>query len=615
MSIHMIPSTVNSARSTRICVLVQLGQPRYLGLIEKNLRYLYDSEFFDELVLISSETYISQELTSLNIVCIETIYLEHKFPDIVLNWRSNFKPTLDSKFANGFWRHTTERFFYLYLFALDRPDCEFIHIESDYFLQQDFSYESLREWIELNSDDGSRTCYTCFDNSKGIAGIVVVPSPQAILPIVDAALRSPNCNDMMLLQQLKGVEVGVLPNRPSAFPNESDFEPIFDPNYIGQFMYGTDAIANPLRKEFRYETKCFINESSPLKLGLSNLRLGRRNGFTNILLQADDKSSIVFGIHVHSKTLLPWTKRSLRKEEIVTGEMIQAKCDLTIITTLKMKSLRSQGIQPKKLMVLPSGDWTPSPADAGKLVSALDSVTSVFLYGDCTHFFAKVVLPFLNKPTLIFIHNSDETVDPRCEPYISIQKSQMVTKIFAQNLVFESGKFKGIPIGLANSNWGHGDSELVEQNMLNFAKVKMLYVNFEVMTHPSRQHCLNELRRRPWATLSVGKKLPYSCFLSELAAHKFVACPRGNGYDTHRFWEAVYLSAIPVVLRSEVLPVQLEYDPFVVERWEDLSLDSLERFYFDYFTSERSLRLPRLSDYFPPSFVDGNPPFSQGTEK
>lgn len=33
-------------------------------------------------------------------------------------------------------------------------------------------------------------------------------------------------------------------------------------------------------------------------------------------------------------------------------------------------------------------------------------------------------------------------------------------------------------------------------------------------------------------------------------SHGLVVCPRGNGHDTHRFYEALYVGALPVVLKS-----------------------------------------------------------------
>ena len=31
----------------------------------------------------------------------------------------------------------------------------------------------------------------------------------------------------------------------------------------------------------------------------------------------------------------------------------------------------------------------------------------------------------------------------------------------------------------------------------------------------------------------------------------FVFCPRGNGYDTHRIWEAFYLKTAPILIRDK----------------------------------------------------------------
>ena len=33
--------------------------------------------------------------------------------------------------------------------------------------------------------------------------------------------------------------------------------------------------------------------------------------------------------------------------------------------------------------------------------------------------------------------------------------------------------------------------------------------------------------------------------------YKFVACPRGNGIDTHRFWETLYRGSVPIVIASK----------------------------------------------------------------
>ena len=35
------------------------------------------------------------------------------------------------------------------------------------------------------------------------------------------------------------------------------------------------------------------------------------------------------------------------------------------------------------------------------------------------------------------------------------------------------------------------------------------------------------------------------------SSFKYIAAPRGNGLDTHRFWEALYRGSLPVVIKSK----------------------------------------------------------------
>ena len=36
-------------------------------------------------------------------------------------------------------------------------------------------------------------------------------------------------------------------------------------------------------------------------------------------------------------------------------------------------------------------------------------------------------------------------------------------------------------------------------------------------------------------------------FLEDVGSHDFVLCPQGNGVDTYRLWQALYLGAITIV--------------------------------------------------------------------
>ena len=71
-------------------------------------------------------------------------------------------------------------------------------------------------------------------------------------------------------------------------------------------------------------------------------------------------------------------------------------------------------------------------------------------------------------------------------------------------------------------------------------------------------------------------------YRKKLINYMFVACPEGNGIDTHRFWEALYLNVIPVTTNKNFYS-QFENLPILaINKWEDLgsfSEDDLNLFY------------------------------------
>jgi hypothetical protein len=70
--------------------------------------------------------------------------------------------------------------------------------------------------------------------------------------------------------------------------------------------------------------------------------------------------------------------------------------------------------------------------------------------------------------------------------------------------------------------------------------------------------------------------------LKRLKDYEFCICPEGNGVDTHRLWEAIYLKTIPIVVKSEFTNILIKNNvPVVVlENWSELDIGNLH--YHDY---------------------------------
>lgn len=118
-----------------------------------------------------------------------------------------------------------------------------------------------------------------------------------------------------------------------------------------------------------------------------------------------------------------------------------------------------------------------------------------------------------------------------------------IKKWYTTNLNVVHPKLELIPFGLNND--GPGSSIL--PNYMGEKKTKLLYVNFQQCTL-ERVHLNNYFRNCPWATFK-NPNLNIETFLQDVSSHKFTLCPLGNGLDSYRIWEALYLGSIPIIPR------------------------------------------------------------------
>ena len=66
-------------------------------------------------------------------------------------------------------------------------------------------------------------------------------------------------------------------------------------------------------------------------------------------------------------------------------------------------------------------------------------------------------------------------------------------------------------------------------------------------------------------------KTDFKSYLTELKQHRFSLCIRGNGLDTHRFYESLLMGTIPVIVNNKLTKM----GPFV-ENLKSLGLPFVE---------------------------------------
>jgi hypothetical protein len=205
------------------------------------------------------------------------------------------------------------------------------------------------------------------------------------------------------------------------------------------------------------------------------------------------------------------------------------------------------------------------------IFSSFDNPPIVFLYPHHLRVFTTKLKYFENPFTLI-THNSDVNLTEDNQYVKAILECDKMVRWWGQNLCFIHQKMRFLPIGLANTMWEHGKLE----NFMNqsFQKTKDIHLNFNIYTNvEKRRPCADALESRsemlPMLTATEN--------ITRLAKYRWCACPEGNGVDTHRLWEALYMRCIPIVVKSPFIDALMYYTngelPIcVIDSWWDFEL-------------------------------------------
>jgi len=229
------------------------------------------------------------------------------------------------------------------------------------------------------------------------------------------------------------------------------------------------------------------------------------------------------------------------------------------------------------------GDFTFSPAiksggDYSNLLSSfnpenLKDVNVIYTHTFYVKQLFSVIAPMKQK-FIIVTHNCDFNID--------FAPPDNVIKWFSQNVNIINEKIQSIPIGLENSRWFPEISKVGKmQKKLRNKKVfkKMLYMNHDINTNPAeRKRPYKLLKGLNWVTTSMGSNgQGYDNYLDNIYNHPFVICPVGNGIDTHRTWECLYLNTIPIEKRNINNQFYTDLPILFIDDWLEIN----EKFLYD----------------------------------
>jgi len=147
---------------------------------------------------------------------------------------------------------------------------------------------------------------------------------------------------------------------------------------------------------------------------------------------------------------------------------------------------------------------------------------------------------------------------------------------YGQNMSVISDKTYGLPLGLENSNpcnlEGHGDIIYGAKDKLCHFDLdypnpnKLVYCNFGLSTNRNRSKVLDLAKKGNH--ISVESNMTLQSYYASISNHKMVICPEGNGVDTHRFWETIYLNRVPIIIENDTMSHFYSLPVVVLDSWE-----------------------------------------------
>ena len=151
-----------------------------------------------------------------------------------------------------------------------------------------------------------------------------------------------------------------------------------------------------------------------------------------------------------------------------------------------------------------------------------------------------------------------------------------IRTVFAQNCYRPREQVRILPIGIENLRLAtNGMRHLFGDNYSETHKTKNLLIGPFSRTHSERDVLIHSAEIYSEIATVLADRINPSDYALIASQHKFIATPRGNGLDTHRFWEALYRGSSPIVMRSNWAQTLLE-SGLPVLQVDDWSKDTLE---------------------------------------
>jgi hypothetical protein len=180
----------------------------------------------------------------------------------------------------------------------------------------------------------------------------------------------------------------------------------------------------------------------------------------------------------------------------------------------------------------------------------------------------------------LITHHSDF---PITEELFS-QKPGCIKKWLGINPTFKAEELIAIPLGIKTHLEPYLEPQYMSEwfihnipRLKTIHKTNNIYCNWNV-TNLDRNLIIEKLKQNNLKYTHDYNK-PFYHYIENMASHKFVISPPGNGIDCHRTWEALYVGCIPIVIKHPIYNNWTDLPILQVEDYSEINSELLDDFY------------------------------------
>jgi hypothetical protein len=221
----------------------------------------------------------------------------------------------------------------------------------------------------------------------------------------------------------------------------------------------------------------------------------------------------------------------------------------------------------------------------------------VFLKTDLIELYFSYYHKKINNPYILITHNSDKGVGIKEARFLD----DKIIHWFSCNLEIDSSdRLSPIPIGLENRRFlsnGRIKNFKYIQSKKKIDKSDTIFSSFSIHTNFLVRNLVKE-RIKNSKIVHFSKHTKQINYINELNNHKFILCPEGNNYDTHRVWEGLLLDVLPVVKNNSLNKnfFSLGIPLILIDDWGSLEVNSI-KFYLEFHDKYKNHDFKKFAEF------------------